>query len=241
VGDPQGQGNFGTVYFPEPDTAARAGDAVVRPGQIARLPRRRRPWMILIAVMLVGIGILVSVTVYQRVSRQIQVLVVARTIEAGTVVRPADLSTASIAATGVSDIPAGQVNQVTGLTAGSTLHPGALLAPSDLVSSLPPPPGRVLVGLSLRPSAIPAGGLAPGDRVVIVATPGIIGSNGAVGSPNRSLTAPVAGVVQTVDAQPNQDGNVVVGVLVPSSAGPAVLQQDSTTQLGLIVTKTVAP
>jgi hypothetical protein len=167
----------------------------------------------------------------------VQVLVVQQDIAAGSVITSADLGTASIAASGVSDIPAQQRNEVIGLVAASALRPGMLLAPADLVSSLPPPAGQVLVGVSVRPSALLAGGLVPGDHVVLVATPGVIGENSSQGSPNDSLVTPVAGVVQAVNATPNQDGDVVVDVLVPASAGAAVLEQDSTGQIGLIITK----
>jgi hypothetical protein len=239
MSDVRGSGPVGTVYFPEPDTVAvRPGDGAASPSQIVRLPRKRRPMMIVAAAMLVGLGILISVAVYQRVDRQVQVLVVVRYVAQGSVIRPADLGAASVAASGISDIPASQLHQVTGLVAGSALHPGMLLAASDLVSSLPPPPGQVLTVLSLRPSALPASGLVPGDHVRLVATPGVIGeANGSGGSPNNSLTSPVSGMVQAVDSVPNQDGNVVIDVLVPAWAGAAVIQQDSTGQLGLIITK----
>jgi hypothetical protein len=238
MSDPRGQGPFGTVYFPEPDTVAvQPGDGRARPSQLMPLPRRRRPMMIAAAALLVGLGILISVALYQRVDRQVQVLVVQRDIAAGSVITASDLGTASIAATGVSDIPVQQRSQVIGLVAASALHPGMLLAASDLVTSLPPPPGQVLVGVSLRPSALLASGVLPGDHVTLVATPGIIGENSSGGTPNDSLITPVAGVVQAVDTTPNQDGDVIVDVLVPAGAGAAVLQQDSTGQIGLMVTK----
>lgn len=242
MSDERGHGPFGTVYFPEPDTVAvQAGDGQARPSQLMPLPRRRRPMMIVAAALLVGLGILISVALYQRVNRQVQVLVVQRDVSAGSVVTASDLGTASIAATGVSDIPAQQRSQVIGLVAASALHPGMLLAASDLVTSLPPPPGQVLVGVSVRPSALLASGVVAGDHVTLVATPGIVGENSSGSTPNDSLITPVAGVVQAVDTTPNQDGDVVVDVLVPVGAGAAVLQQDSTGQIGLIITKQAAP
>lgn len=213
MSDQRGHGPFGTVYFPEPDTVAvQAGDGRARPSPLMPLPRRRRPMMIVAAALLIGLGILISVALYQRVNREVQVLVVQRDVAAGSVITAADLGTASIAATGVSDIPAQQRNEVIGL-----------------------------VAVSMRPSALLASGVAVGDHVTLIATPGVIGENSSAGSPNNSLITPVAGVVQAVDATPNQDGEVVVDVLVPTGAGAAVLQQDSTGQIGLIVTKQAAP
>ncbi|MGH3302155.1 MAG: SAF domain-containing protein, partial [Streptosporangiaceae bacterium] len=200
MSDARGQGPFGTVYFPEPDTVAvQAGDGRATRSQLMPLPRRRRPMMIVAAALLVGLGILISVAMYQRVNRQVQVLVVQRDVAAGSVITAADLGTASIAASGVSDIPVKQRSQVIGLVAASALHPGMLLAATDLVTSLPPPPGQVLVGVSVRPSALLASGLVPGDHVTLVATPGVIGENSSGGSSNDSLISPVAGVVQAVD------------------------------------------
>ncbi len=238
MSDARRQASFGTVYFPAQDTVAlQAGDGPARLSQLTPLPRRRRPMMIVVAALLVGLGILVSVAMYQRVNRQVQVLVVQRDVAVGNVITSADVSTASIAASGISDIPARQRSQVVGLVAASALHPGMLLAASDLVTSLPPPPGKVLVGVSVRPSAVLASGLEPGDRVTLVATPGVIGENTQGGAPNLSMLLPVSGVVQAVDDTANQDGDVVVDVIVPAAEGAAVLQQDSTGQIGLVVTR----
>jgi SAF domain len=238
MSDARGHGPFGTVLFPEPDTVAvHAGDGRLRPSPLVPLPRRRRPMMIVAAALLVGLGILISVAMYQRVNRQVQVLVVQRDVAAGSVITAADLGTASIAASGVSDIPAQQRSQVIGLVAASALHSHTLLAATDVMSRLPPRPGQVLVAVSMRPSALLASGVVSGDDVTLVATPGVIGENSSAGLPNDSLVSPVTGVVQAVDATPNQDGDVVVDVLVPAGAGAAVLEQDSTGQIGIIITK----
>lgn len=241
MSDTRGQGPLGTVYFPAQDAVAvPPGGGLGGASQLARLPRRRRPMMIVAAALLIGLGVLISVAIYQRVNRQVQVLVVQRDVAEGSIITAADLGTGSIAASGISDIPARQRSQVIGLVAASPLHPGTLLTATDLGSSLPPPPGQVLVGVSVRPSGLLASGLVPGDHVTLVATLGVIGENSSGSAPNDSMTAPVTGIVQAIDAMPNQDGDVVVDVLVPTSAGAAVLQQDSTGQIGLVITKQAA-
>ncbi len=238
--DSRGQGPFGAVLFPTQDTVAPQGsDRRTNPGQLTPLPRRRRPMMIVVAALLVGLGVLISVAMYQRADRQVQVLVVQRVVPAGSQINATDLGTASIAASGISDIPALERSRVVGLVAASALHPGMLLAASDLVTSLPPPPGKVLVGVSVRPSAVLASGLVSGDRITLIATPGVIGEDTQGGAPNLSMLLPVSGVVEAVDDTPDQDGDVVVDVVVPAAEGGEVLQQDSTGQIGLIVTKQV--
>lgn len=205
--------------------------------QLARLPRRRRPGMIALAVALVGAGILASTAVYTATNHRVNVLVVTADVPAGSVITAADVGTASVAASaGVEVIPASQIRQVVGQVAGSALHPGMLLAASELATSRPPGPGQVLVPLPLRPSVLPASGLQPGDRVLIVATPGSQGQAGSTATP-PVLTAPVAGVVEAVTIGTDSDGIKVVDVLVPAGKGPAVVEQASTGQFSLIVVR----
>jgi SAF domain-containing protein len=165
------------------------------------------------------------------------VLVVTANVPAGARISAADLAIASILpGAGVDDIPAGQLRQVVGQVAGSALHPGMLLTASELATAQPPGTGQVLVPLPLRPSLLPASGLGPGDRVLIVATPGAQGQTGTSAAA-PALASPVAGVVQAVSAGPGSDGYRVVDVLVPAARGAALAEQASTGQISLIVTK----
>ena len=83
---------------------------------------------------------------------------------------------------------------------------------------------------------LPASGLTPGDRVLIVPTPGTQGQAGGTGAA-PALPAPVVGVVAAVSRVANADGYQVVDVLVSFSAGPLVIEQASTGQIALIVTR----
>ena len=227
----------GTAYFPDVgrDHPGR-GTPSVPLVQLAALPRRRRPGMLALALALVGTGILVAAAAYRAVDHRVPVLVVTARVYAGAVITPGDLGTAQVSAgLGVRDIPAGQFRQVVGEVAGTTLYPGTLLTAAQLATRLPPAPGQVLVPLPVRPSALPASGLAPGDQVLLVPTPGAQGQPGA-GSTTVSLTAPVRGVVEAVSAGADADGYQVVDLLVRAAAGPAVAEQASTGQFAIVVT-----
>jgi hypothetical protein len=225
---------FGTVFHPEPDPPR---NGPVHPvshghGQLRGLPRKRRPGMIALAAALVGAGILASVALYNREDRQIPVLMVTTAVPVGSVITSADVGTTTVAAgPGVQTIPARQLSQVVGLVASTSLRPGTLLVPSELTSKLPPGPGQDLVPVALKPSGLPASGLAPGDQVLVVPTPGSSGSGAA-----PVLTSPVAAVVEAVDPVPDQDGDDVVDLLVTSSNGPSVAEQAATGQIALVVT-----
>jgi hypothetical protein len=86
---------------------------------------------------------------------------------------------------------------------------------------------------------LPASGLAPGDQVLVVATPAAASSSGSGSAP--VLTGPVAAVVDAVNTVPDQDGFDVVDLLVTSSNGPPVAEQVATGQFALIVTSRTAP
>ncbi len=223
-------GGYGTVFHPEPepDLGGNGAARAVTLGQLRSLPRRRRPAMIALAFALVGAGILASAALYQRQNHQVPVLLVTSPVPIGAVITAGDLGTASVAAgPGIQDIPARQLGQVVGLVAATSLRPGTLLAPSELTSSQSPAAGQVLVPVAVKPSMLPATGLAPGDHVEVVATQG---------SAPAVLTAPAAGVVEAVTATPAQDGSDVVDLLVASKSGAALAQQAATGQIALIIT-----
>ena len=231
----------GTVFFPEPDTAANgaatASTAEPVPGRLRGLPRRRRPAMFALAGAMVGAGVLVSAAVYEQADHQVAVVTVTQPVPAGAAISPADLGTARVTVgSGIRVIPASQLGQVAGEVAAVALRPATLLAPSELTSAQPPAPGQELVPASLKPSELPASGLFAGDHVLIVATPGDQGQAGAADGPS-SLTAPVPGLVEAVSDVPDAAGLDVVDLLVSDGNGPAVADQVSTGQFALIVTK----
>jgi len=240
AGEPGG-GGFGTVYYPEPDVAPPNGEArPAKTGQLRSLPRRRRPGMIALAIALVGAGILASAALYQRQNHQVPVILVVAPVPVGSVITAADLGTTSVAAgPGVKVIPAKQLAQVTGLVAATALRPGTLLAPSELTTVLPPTGNQVLVPLAFKPGALPASGLTAGDHVLVIATPAIPASGSGPTQFVPVLLKPVAAVVEAFTAVPDQDGLVVVDLLIPSGPAPELVQQASTGQVGLYITKRV--
>jgi hypothetical protein len=193
--------------------------------------------MIALAVAMAGAGVLISAAVYGKTDHRIAVVMVTRPVSSGAVITASDLGTTSVSVgAGIRVIPAAQLAQVAGEIAAVALRPATLLAPADLTTAQPPLPGQVLVAASIKPSAMPASGLFPGDHVLFVATPGDQGQAGSPAGP-ASLTAPVPGVVEAVSGAPDSDGLDVVDLLISETAGPAVADQVSTGQFALIVTK----
>lgn len=228
----------GTAYHPEIEPEYNGSrNRTFTSGQLAKLPRRRRPGMIALAVALVGLGVLASVAVYGATNLRVPVLVLVANVPVGTVITASDLGTASVSVSpGVQVIPARQMSQVVGQVAGTSLHAGMLLTVSELATQRPPAPGEVLIPLPIKPSFVPASGIGAGDRVLIEATPGAQGQSGSSNGA-AALAAPVTGVVEAVNLVADSDGFDVVDVLVARASGDAVAAQASTGQIALIVTK----
>lgn len=228
--------NFGTVFRPEPEPG-RNGPGTLPPARLRELPRRRRPGMIALAAALIGLGILASAVLYQRQDHQVPVLMVTAPVPAGSVISGSDVGTTTIAGgLGLQTIPARQLPQVIGLVAATSLRRGTLLTASELTSRLAPGPGQDLVPVALKPSALPASGLAPGDDVLAVPVPATGSSASA-----QVISSPVPAVVEAVSPATDPDGLDVVDLLVASATGPALAEQAAAGQIALVVTKRTAP
>jgi len=231
--------DIGRAFFPDSDISPNgtAGRRYWPEPRRPALPRRRKPAMIALAVVMAGTGALLSVAVYRHANHAVPVVLVTAPVPVGAPITAADLSQASVTVSaGVKVIPAAQLDEVIGEIAAVGLRPGTLLSPPDLTTRQPPAPGQELVPVAVKPALLPAGGLSPGDHVLLVPTPGDQGAGGQAGAA-ASLVSPVPAVVAAVNAVTDQDGFDVVNLLVRASSGTAVAQQVSTGQFAFILTK----
>src|SRR3954465_2649892 len=91
--------------------------------------------------------------------------------------------------------------------------------------------GELLVALPLKEGQFPARGLAPGQQVLIVATPGSTGSPSGTGAPTGTSGRPVEGTVAEVGPANPTTQVTVVDVRVREADGPTVAQLASTGSL----------
>ncbi len=223
----------GTAFFPEaePGRAQAAGGPAA---ELRDLPRRRRPTRVAAALVVVVLCILFATTYVSRANHQVPVIMIDATVPAGSVITASDLTTADVAAgPGVQLIPARQLSQVAGEVARTTMGKGHLLTPSDLATFLPPGPGQLLVPVPVR--VVPASGLAPGDHVLAIATPAALGQSGSTAPSAPLITKPVPGVVYAVSFGPDQDGDIIVDLIVAAADGPPLEEQAYTGQIALLV------
>ena len=131
--------------------------------------KRRRPAWVAVGVMIVcGSGLAMALWA-SSLSDRVAVLAAARDVPAGQRIEAADLRVVDVAAdSGLAIVPAGQRDEIVGQLAVLTIPRGALVQRAQVNGGSAIPDGSVVVGVALKPGAIPVDDLQVGDRVSVV-------------------------------------------------------------------------
>ena len=199
-----------------------------------RTRRRRGLWTA--GVALVAAGGMAAAVLVGRAGDRVEVLAVARTVPIGQTIGEGDVTVARVAADpALHPVPASRRGEVMGRAAGVELRPGTLLTGEEVTDAVTPAAGEQVVGVAAHPGQLPARGLRPGDRVLLVPVPGDQ-ARGGTATPEDvgPVGEPVpARVVQVGPA--DADGAVTVDVVVGEAAGPRVAALASTGRTALVL------
>jgi SAF domain len=229
VAAPPGNGHAaqpsGVGTVPSPPTVVREAAA----------PRRWTPKGLALAVICVVLGGLVVMFGVASFTKRDTVLVVAKAVPVGSTIDTSDVTTAKITSDpALKPIPSGERGTVIGKVALVDLKPGTLFTRDELGTSDGFTPGQVIVALPLKQGQFPARGLAAGQSVLVVATPGSSSNSG----PPAGATTPSGGtkaVVTEVGATDASTGVTVVDVRVAADAGVPLAQLASTGNAAVIL------
>ncbi|WP_344396296.1 SAF domain-containing protein [Streptomyces vastus] len=185
--------------------------------------RRRRlgwAWAGLGAVVVSAVGFTL---VAQAAGEREQVLVLARDVPAGRVLKPGDLRVVEVAAdAGV--VPLADRGTVLGRQARVPLLAGSLLAPGQVGARADfPPKGFSQVALAVEPGGAPPD-LARGERVAVLPGPDGAGAGAVSDEAEEKAVSAVAGTVTGVRAAESAGGPRVVTVLVETGAARRAAQ-----------------
>lgn len=209
-----------------------AGPAPTGPQRLAPVvpPRgRRRPGLITAGVALSALGALVAVWLVSSAGDRTDVVMLARDVAYGTTLTADDLTTTAVAVdASVATVAAEGASSLVGQVATADLAAGTLLAPSDVAPAGPPGPGEALVPLPATAERLPATGLRPGDRLLVVDTP----TQAADPPTERPETFEV--VVARVGA-PDLNGVSVIDVVAAADDGPALAARAATGRFALVL------
>jgi hypothetical protein len=193
--------------------------------------------MAALGVALIAAGGLGGFLAYQETGHRTPVLAVARAVQAGDVIKDADLVVASVALDpALKPVKATDRKTVVGKRAAAALVPGALLATGQVTDRALVRAGEQLVGIGLKASQLPASRLSPGDTVLVVSTPSEAAraarESTGKGAASQAPKTVQARVVRVGEKAANT-GDVVVDVAVPAAEGPALAAQAATGNVAL--------
>ncbi len=191
--------------------------------RVPSAPRRRRPTLAVVAVLLIVGGALIAGLLALRMDDRVMVLVANKDIPAGQQITAADLSTTKVSYDQVSLVPEDQADVVIGTYTEVNIEQGQLIDAAMLTRSTPLSADRAIVGVTLASGRVPLSKINPGDKVLVVRlgdgqrpaveitealvlstrapTQGSLGSGGSAGS--GSLLVPEEAARAVVDASGN--------------------------------------
>lgn len=185
-------------------------------------PRRRRPAVIALGLVLIAGGGVGGSMLYLSNGQRTPVLTVVREVPVGATVTDSDLGEASVALDpSLKAVPSRDRSSVVGKRAAVALTPGSLLSMSQVTSTSLLKAGEQLVPVGLKPDQVPASAgssLAAGARVQIVRVPGENQPAKPQGQ-GPGADQPVVGRVVQVGPPAPGTGAVVVDVAVAASDG----------------------
>ncbi|MGW6557617.1 SAF domain-containing protein [Streptomyces hydrogenans] len=190
--------------------------------------------MYALAVALIAAGGSGGFLAFQATGERTPVLAVARSVQAGDVIKDADLVEAQVQLDpALKPVLAAERDKVVGKRAAVALTPGSLLTEGQATSRTLVKAGERLVGIGLKASQMPATRLSPGDKVLVVSTP----SEGQLAGGDGKRPAPVEIAARIVKVGEKQatTGDTVVDVAVPSQFGPELAAQAATGDVALVV------
>ncbi|MEV6332847.1 SAF domain-containing protein [Streptomyces sp. NPDC051909] len=203
--------------------------------------RRRRPGMYALAVALIAAGGSGGFLAFQATGERTPVLAVAWSVQAGDVIKDADLIEAQVQLDpALKPVPAADRDKIVGKRAAVALTPGSMLTEGQVTTRTLVKPGERLVGIGLKAAQMPATRLSPGDKVLVVATPPD-GQTVPAGNGDRPEPQQIAARIVRVGEKQASTGDTVVDVAVPSQFGPALAAQAATGNVALVVDAPGAP
>ncbi|WP_110241666.1 SAF domain-containing protein [Nocardioides gilvus] len=207
----------------------RTSQPATAPDLIAPPKLRRRPALVVAAVIVTALGCLIGAWAWGASTDTQEVLAARDTIHQGETIEASDLQRIWISRDPLlTPLPASAFDDVVGQRAALDISEGGLLTDESTSDEPLPPQGQTIVGIALTPAQVPAMPLYGGDKVRIIATPGDEGT-AAASSPQFT----VAEVVGTAIDQTT--GNTVVNVLVPYADAGVLAARAATGSVALVL------
>ncbi len=198
----------------------------------AAAPRQWKPRQVLLAVLVVALGGLVSMWAVSSYAHRDRVLVISQNVAVGHTITVDDLAGADLTLDPrVTAFTVEQQSEVIGKVALVDLAKGTLVNPSQVGQSQSLTAGQVLVPLQLKPGQLPAVGVAPGQRVLLVDTP----VNTGQGAQGGAAADPIEATVAESGEPDVATAVTVVDVRVPQAVGASLARMAASGNVTVVV------
>ena len=202
------------------------GHRAVTPPAGPKLRKRERAQRGLIAagvvlVLACGLG---AGLLFEHQGGKVSVIKVAKAVPVGHTIAASDLTTAQMASDDIPAYAGNHMSEVVGKTAAVGLVPGEILNKAMVTSRAATPSGYVVAGVSLKPGALPAGGVSAGDQVMVILLPS---QTAGSSSPGSGATVLENSVRVSASAASSDGTSTVVSLLIPKTDAPQLAQANS--------------
>ncbi|MEU1628226.1 SAF domain-containing protein [Streptomyces sp. NPDC020096] len=190
--------------------------------------KRQRRWSVLaLCVVLAVVGALGASAAVTSAGNRVNVLALAKDVPAGQKLTDDDLVVAAVSSDPALDpVKSADKTTVVGQRVAVDLRRGQMLTRSDLSAGGGLGDDQQAVGVAIKRGQAPDG-LAPGDKVLAVATAG----DGQ--KVTDSTGSPIQATVMTV-GQPDATGTVVITLAVAPTDGPTLAARAAVGQVALV-------
>lgn len=204
------------------------GHRAVVPPAGPRLRKRERAQRGLIAagVVLVLACSLGAGLLYVHEGGKVSVIKVAKAVPAGQTIVAGDLTTAQMSSDDIPAYAGNHMNEVVGKTAAVGLVPGEVLNNAMVTTRPATPSGYVVAGVSLKPGALPAGGVSAGAQVMVIVLQSQSSGSSASGAGSGATILEDSVRVSASAASP--DGtSTIVSLLIPKTDAAQLAQANN--------------
>lgn len=219
-------------------------------------PHKRRSMLTVVSALVVLASVAIFSGLYSSADHQVAVVMVTRAIEPGQRITAGDLGSVGVSTSGgLAPIPVADASELSGTWAKEAIPAGSLLTLADVTSARPLTGGAAVVGLALKDGQLPSGGVAPGDHVMIVLTPGAgsvlpttgsvdgtseatggaVGSGGADGTSGVLVANAAVFGVDLPSANSSSGAAELVSVEVPTTLAASVATAAAADQVSVVL------
>ncbi|MCI0687649.1 MAG: hypothetical protein L0Y54_10495, partial [Sporichthyaceae bacterium] len=180
-------------------TRSSAAPAAVGPARLSVARRERHPAAVAFGVLLVLVGAMIGVLVWQQTGDRLSVIQVINRVPAGQQITVEDVRAVTVSPNNdIAYVPWTQRDQLGGYYTLTALLPGTVLTGGMLTTDAPPSDGQVVIGLALSAGQYPPN-LQVGDRVNALRAP-------RSGDPAGLQGLAAGAVIDSIAATADEDG-----------------------------------